>query len=126
MGKAITGGFFPLSIAMYNEKLHKELKDSNWVHGHTYSFCLSGVLSMLEYLNVLEQYNYMDNVNNIIELARTHFENAGWQIIGNYGITFILFKNGNHFRFILPINADQEYFDAIPDTLKGLEELWSK
>ena len=126
MGKAITGGFFPLSIAMYNEKLHEELKDSNWRHGHTYSFSLSGVLSMLEYLNVLEQHNYMDNVENIIELARTHFENAGWQIIGNYGITFILFKNGNHFRFILPLNADQEYFDAIPDTLKGLEELWLK
>jgi len=87
---------------------------------------LSGVLSMLEYLNVLEQYNYMDNVDNIIALAREHFTREGWHIVGNYGVTFILFKHNQHFRFILPINADEEYFNAIPDTLKGLEELWAK
>ena len=35
------------------------------MYSHIVFVCL-GVLSMLEYPNVLEQYNYMDNVDNII------------------------------------------------------------
>jgi len=32
-------------------------------------------------------------------------------------------KSDKHFRFIVPINADQEYFDAIPDTLKEMAKV---
>ena len=56
MGKAITGGFFPLSMAMFNDKVYEKIKDGNWLHGHTYSMTLSGVICMDEYLNVLENY----------------------------------------------------------------------
>ena len=123
MGKAITGGFFPLSMAMFNDKVYEKIKDGNWLHGHTYSMTLSGVICMDEYLNVLENYKYMDNVQNIIEIAKQSLSRDGWNISGNFGTTFMINKSDKHFRFIVPINADQEYFDAIPDTLTEMTKV---
>ena len=126
MGKAITGGFFPLAISMHNNKIHQQLQDKEWLHGHTYSFCLSGILSMLEYILVLKKENYMNNVYTIVSTAKEYFKKADFDIIGNYGTFFLLKKHGHFFRFCLPINADEEYFKAVPDTLKQLDERWSR
>jgi adenosylmethionine-8-amino-7-oxononanoate aminotransferase len=125
MGKSITGGFFPLSVAMYSEKVNEQLNDALWLHGHTYSFCLSGVLSMLEYIKVLEETNYMNNVDSLVLKAKKYFIDAGFEIVGNYGLVFLLAKNTYKFRFMLPLNADEEYFEAVPETLKQLDEKWS-
>src|SRR6056300_128843 len=124
MGKSITGGFFPLSVALYNEKIHKQLHDNFWLHGHTYSFCLSGVLSMLEYIKILKENKYMDNVFTIVSTAKDYFTDAGFEIVGNYGLVFLLSKNTFKFRFVLPLNADEEYFEALPETLKQLDDRW--
>jgi adenosylmethionine-8-amino-7-oxononanoate aminotransferase len=126
MGKSITGGFFPLSVTLYNQKVNEQLQDSLWLHGHTYSFCLSGVLSMIEYIKVLEENKYMDNVHTIVATAKDYFADAGFEIVGNYGTVFLLGKNTFKFRFVLPLNADEEYFEALPETLKQLEELWKE
>ena len=126
MGKSITGGFFPLSVALYNEKIHKQLHDNFWLHGHTYSFCLSGVLSMLEYIKILKENKYMDNVFTIIPTAKDYFTDAGFEIVGNYGLVFLLSKNTFKFRFVLPLNADEEYFEALPETLKQLDDRWKE
>lgn len=126
MGKSITGGFFPLSVTLYNEKVNEQLHDSLWLHGHTYSFCLSGILSMLEYIKVLEENKYMDNVYTIVATAKDYFTDAGFEIVGNYGLVFLLAKNTFKFRFVLPLNADEEYFKAVPETLKQLDERWSQ
>jgi len=126
MGKSITGGFFPLSVTLYNEKINEQLYNSLWVHGHTYSFCLSGVLSMLEYMKVLEENKYMDNVYTIVTTAKDYFRDAGFEIVGNYGTVFLLGKNTFKFRFVLPLNADNEYFKALPETLKQLDERWKE
>lgn len=126
MGKSITGGFFPLSVALYNEKIHKQLHDNFWLHGHTYSFCLSGVLSMLEYIKILKENKYMDNVFTIVSTAKDYFTDAGFEIVGNYGLVFLLSKNTFKFRFVLPLNADEEYFEALPETLKQLDDRWKE
>ena len=126
MGKSITGGFFPLSVSLYNEKVNEQLHDSIWLHGHTYSFCLSGVLSMIEYIKVLEENKYMDNVHTIVSTAKDYFADAGFEIVGNYGLVFLLAKNTFKFRFVLPLNANEEYFEALPETLKQLDERWKE
>ena len=122
MGKAITGGYFPLSIAMYNQKLHEVLKDQSWMHGHTYSFSLSGVLSMLEYIDVLYAKKYMDNMDNIVQRARKIFVQHDVEVVGNYGVIFMIGISGSWLRFALPINADDEYFDALPNTIQALKD----
>ena len=65
----------------------------------------------------------MDNVQNIIEIAKQSLSRDGWNISGNFGTTFMINKSDKHFRFIVPINADQEYFDAIPDTLTEMTKV---
>jgi len=125
MGKAITGGFFPLGLTMYSDKIHDQLKDGFWAHGHTYSFCLSGILCMLEYIKVLEENKYMEKVEDICQRARVHLLNAGYQVVGNYGTFFLAKKHGYHFRFCVPINADDEYFDAVPETLSQMDKRWN-
>lgn len=118
-GKAITGGFFPLSIAMYNERIHTVLKDHAWMHGHTYSFSLSGVLSALSYIDVLHTHKYMDNVDAICDRAKQVFDQHNIKLTGNYGTIFLI-EGG--VRFALPINADDEYFEALPDTINALKK----
>ena len=121
MGKAITGGYFPLAIAMYNEKIHSIIdNDFVWWHGHTYSFSLSGVLSMLEYINIIDKESVLDNHESIKNRAIDTFRNSGYEILGHFGLVFALRYKNNHTHWVVPINADDEYFEALPRTLKKL------
>ena len=48
MGKALTGGHFPLSMTCYDDYIDKALGDNfNWDHGYTYSFFNFGIISVL-------------------------------------------------------------------------------
>lgn len=116
-GKAITGGFFPLSTVMYNQQVHDTVKDGAWIHGHTYSFSLAGVLSMIEYIKVLEHHGYMNTVNDNIQRAQKVFEKYSVKC-ENYGCAFFVQTATSLIKFVIPLNADDEYFEAIPDTIK--------
>jgi len=124
--KAITGGFFPLAVTCYNKKVQDVVQKQNWYHGHTYSFSLSGVLSMLEYIKVLEEKNYMSKVPQIISDGYKSFAVSNFEIVGNYGTSFLLKFNKKYFRFCIPLNADEEYYTALPYTFSELEKLWNQ
>lgn len=117
--KSITGGFFPLSTAMFNEKIHNTMQGSAWIHGYTYSFSLSGVCSALAYMDVLEQHKYMERVPELVDRMTHFFKSNNINIIGRHG-TF--FWGEDNLRFVVPLNADDEYFDALPDTVKALKD----
>lgn len=119
IGKAITGGFFPLSAFLYNEKVHKALPDNfYWDHGFTYNYSIPGIVSALEYLDIIEEQNLLDNVPNIIEHATKTFKESGWNIINNFGTVFIVAhaKKGST-MYVVPINATEEYFEVLKENL---------
>ena len=114
MGKAITGGFFPLSVTMYNKKIDDVLPDDfDWEHGFTYNYSLPGVLSCLKYIDILHQEQLMSQHHNIVTSAKTIFEQAGYHIVGQFGTLFDLKRGDDHKFFIIPINATEEYFAVL-------------
>jgi adenosylmethionine-8-amino-7-oxononanoate aminotransferase len=94
MGKALTGGYFPLSATLISEKIFNVVKDSVFCHGFSYSFSLSGIYSTLAYLDVLEKENILNNHNAILEKAKHIFDNfKNCELIkdyNNYGLVFNL------------------------------------
>ena len=123
MGKAITGGSFPLAVALYNDRIDNKLTGINWLHAHTYSFNLSGVICALEYIKILEKNNYMNNVDSLIDRMKIYLKKQEWDIIGNFGLMFSISKNDIISRFNLPLNPDDEYFNAMDDSLEELEKM---
>jgi|688.fasta_scaffold68129_4 adenosylmethionine-8-amino-7-oxononanoate aminotransferase len=119
MGKAITAGFFPLSMVLYNNKIQETLpKNFRWEHGFTYNFSLPGIASATKYLDILERDNLLANHDNIVRRAETIFKDAGFEIVYQFGLHFkIANENQKHF-YIVPVNATDEYFEALRDNLK--------
>ena len=63
MGKGFTAGYFPLSATLMSEKVFEYVQHVPFVHGFTYSFSLSGIYSVLEYMDVLEKENILSKHN---------------------------------------------------------------
>jgi adenosylmethionine-8-amino-7-oxononanoate aminotransferase len=118
-GKAITAGYFPLSITMYNKRIAEALPDKfNWDHGFTYSFSLPGILSCNKYLDILEQENILQQHQSVIAKAHAIFAAQDYKVLGEYGtILQIKRKKDKHF-LVLPINATDEYFSVLEEHLR--------
>jgi len=120
MGKAITGGFFPLAITFYNEKIHRSLPDNfRWDHGFTYNFSLAGVASVLKYLEILEREKYLTKHNDNITRAKAVFKKAKYTIQNSFGNYFMVKKGRKPaILYMIPINADDEYFTVLEKNLQ--------
>jgi adenosylmethionine-8-amino-7-oxononanoate aminotransferase len=119
MGKAITGGFFPLSMALYNKKIEEVLpKDFRWEHGFTYCFSLAGIASATKYLDILERDNLLANHEQLIKSATSVFEDSEFKITSSFGLHFKIFNGHEKIFYIIPVNATDEYFDVLKDNLK--------
>ena len=123
MGKAITGGFFPLSMVLFNDKIRDALpKNFNWEHGFTYCFSLPGVASAVKYLEILERDKLLENHDSIVERATKIFEDAGYTVFNRFGLHYKIRKQHDswlekHF-YVVPIAADDEYFEALEENLQ--------
>ena len=119
MGKAITAGFFPLSMVLYNKKIENILpKNFRWEHGFTYSFSLAGIASATKYLDILERDNLLSNHDTLVKKAEAVFEDCEFKVTSRFGLNFrIEHKQEKHF-YIIPVNATDEYFEALRDNLK--------
>ena len=119
MGKAITAGYFPLSITMYNKKIDDVLPDNfDWQHGFTYNFSLAGVYSVLKYLEIMEKENLMAQHHSIVNTVKNIFVEAGYTIIGQFGTLFDVERGDDRQFFIIPINATEEYFTVLKGQIK--------
>ena len=146
MGKALSGGYFPLSVTLISPMIFNSIKNERWMHGFTYSFNCSGIYSALEYLNIIEKENILKNYNNILANAILLFNRlVDQRIIASYtnnGLYFNLkfhpISNYNqiesHFskyglnigpdnfkwkglRVIVPLVADDKYFEMLETNL---------
>lgn len=147
MGKALTGGYFPLSATMANEKIYNKMKDNLWPHGFSYSFSLSGIYSTLAYLDIIEKEQLFDNYARLVQLTKDITDRllVDGLIKGynNHGLVFnlellqdkpleeiferFLYKHGlsaglwneggSGLLFIVPLNAPNDWFIRLESNL---------
>lgn len=119
MGKAITAGYFPLSMTLYNEKIHQTLPTNfDWEHGYTYNFSLAGINSALKYLQILEKEKILDTFHSIQHQACNSFLATGYEIINSFGCHYVIKRNSTQSLYVIPLNATDEYFEVLEDNLK--------
>jgi adenosylmethionine-8-amino-7-oxononanoate aminotransferase len=119
MGKAITAGFFPLSMVLYNDKIKNALpKNFKWEHGFTYCFSLAGIASATKYLDILERDKLLADHNRLVSTATSIFQEAGFRIRYQFGLHFKIANDHEKHFYIVPVNATDEYFEALRDNLK--------
>ena len=122
MGKAITGGYFPLSITMYNEKIHQTLPTNfDWDHGYTYNFSLSGINSALKYMDILEKEQVLNNHQTIQNTAVKTIQSTGFKILNRFGCLYMIRKGNYKNLYIVPLNATEEYFTVLKQNLESYE-----
>lgn len=119
MGKAITAGFFPLSMVLYNKKIEDVLPNNFcWEHGFTYNFSLPGIASATKYLEILERDNLLDNHDTIVETTKSIIGDCGFNVRYQFGLHFKIANDTQKHFFIIPINATDEYFEVLKDNLQ--------
>jgi adenosylmethionine-8-amino-7-oxononanoate aminotransferase len=88
-GKALTGGFYPLSDTLITEEIYQGIKDKWWGHGFTYGFNMSGVLSALHYQDVIEKESIYDKYTDVADTSTHLFNNylqyESVKAVRNYG-----------------------------------------
>jgi adenosylmethionine-8-amino-7-oxononanoate aminotransferase len=119
MGKAITAGFFPLSMVLYNDKIAETLPTNfRWEHGFTYCFSLAGIASAMKYLDILERDNFLADHDRIVSTAESVFRESGFDVTSRFGLHFKIANDYEKHFYIVPVNATDEYFEALRDNLK--------
>ena len=141
MGKALTGGYFPLSATLVNSNIYAVIKEKLLVHGFSYSFSLSGIYSTLAYLDIIEHENIFSNFSKLEKWGKavcnrfleakliTGYNNHGLvfnlellqdkpleevfeRFLYSYGISAGLWnEGGSGLLFIIPLTADAMWFE---------------
>lgn len=120
MGKAITGGTFPLSMVLYNERIHNALpKGFSWEHGFTYNFSMPGIFSALRYIEILEEEKLLEKHNEIKLKATDIFLKTGFKILNTFGLHFMVKRKDYQMLYVIPINATDEYFEVLLENLSS-------
>lgn len=123
MGKAITAGFFPLSMVLYNKKIQDTLpKNFRWEHGFTYNFSLPGIASATKYLDILRRDKLFENHHKLLNTATTVFQETGFDIKYQFGLHFKITKDDQKYFYIIPVNANDEYFEILRDNLQWFSQ----
>jgi adenosylmethionine-8-amino-7-oxononanoate aminotransferase len=119
MGKAITAGFFPLSMVLYNKKVEDSLPQNfKWEHGFTYNFSLAGIASAMKYLDIIEREKLFENHDRLVDTASSIFAECGFNIKSRFGLNFKIANDRTKHFYIIPVNATEEYFAVLKDNLK--------
>jgi adenosylmethionine-8-amino-7-oxononanoate aminotransferase len=94
MGKALTGGYFPLSAVCAAPGIFDVVQYEAFIHGFSYSFNLSGIYSALEYMDILKREQLLDRQPAQEQLGREMCERFKQQGLikdyANYGLLFNL------------------------------------
>jgi adenosylmethionine-8-amino-7-oxononanoate aminotransferase len=94
MGKALTGGYFPLSAVCANQKIFDVVKYDVFIHGFSYSFSLSGIYSALAYIDVIESEQLLEKQPRLERWGRLmcqRLKDKGLiKDYSNYGLLFNL------------------------------------
>lgn len=99
IGKALTGGYYPLAGCLVRDELYDQLKETPFLHGFSYSFNMSGILSALHYLDILREESVLERYHSTYSLMDSYFMSLkGHEAVGdvrNYGLTWCLDLNSS-------------------------------
>lgn len=119
MGKAITAGFFPLSMVLYSQRVADALPtDFRWQHGFTYCFSLAGIASATKYLDILQRDHLLADHDRLVNTARNTFDSCDFAIESQFGLNFKIANGQQKYLYMIPVNATDEYFVVLKDNLQ--------
>lgn len=143
MGKALSGGYFPLSATLVSDKIFSKIKGQVFTHGFSYSFSLSGIYSTLAYLDTIEKEKLFDEYPKILRWSYAMFDRLKQrgliQDYNNHGLVFNLRllndkpleevferflyqygisagmwnEGGSGLLIVIPLNAPAIYFEEL-------------
>lgn len=143
MGKALTGGYFPLSAVCANQKIFDRVKYEVFVHGFSYSFSLSGIYSALAYMDVIESEQLLERqprleswgklmcqrlkdtglikdytnyglLFNLVLLNEKPMDSTFERFLYQYGINAGMWnEGGTGVLFVVPLTAPAMWFESI-------------
>jgi adenosylmethionine-8-amino-7-oxononanoate aminotransferase len=143
MGKALTGGYFPLSAVCANQKIFDKVKYDVFVHGFSYSFSLSGIYSALAYMDIIESEQLLEKqprlegwgklmcerlkdrklikdytncglLFNLVLPNEKPMDNTFVQFLYQYGINAGMWnEGGTGVLFVIPLTAPATWFEDI-------------
>lgn len=149
IGKGITGGYYPLSATLFNDKVADIIRPQVLLHGFAYSFPMSGIIAALEFLDIIEREKILDNHNQIIDrmnnLAQELVDQEYISGYRHFGVCYNLllnepfadiwdkdstfYKHGLHIGIwnnykngiliMLPLNATDDYYQELSTKLKN-------
>ena len=94
IGKALSGGYYPLAGCLVKDTTYDVLKQDTFLHGFSYSFNMSGIISSLHYLDVIEKEKILDNYSEVRNRAEKLFgKMKKFQCVSdirNFGLTWCL------------------------------------
>ena len=136
VGKALTGGYFPLSATLVNDRINEVVKHEFFGHGFTYTFSLSGIYSTIKYLEILETENLLVRHDSLVNTAVSLFTKMGLtfrnyglmfdvdinstdeQTFYNSGLNIGVWNNGqDNLMLVIPLTAGTEYFNQLEERL---------
>jgi adenosylmethionine-8-amino-7-oxononanoate aminotransferase len=113
LAKGITGGYFPLSITMINEKVSKIIKPQPFLHGFTYNPSISGIYSTTKYLQILEEENILQKHQSVIDCGKNVMSNLLQKgLIKSYRQFGTLYNIIPTVAIENKINRIEKYYDA--------------
>jgi adenosylmethionine-8-amino-7-oxononanoate aminotransferase len=111
LGKGISGGYFPLSITLFNQKVADIVKPQFLMHGFSYSFPMSGIISALEYFKILDEEKILLDHNDIINAANElMIELKNLDLIDEWNSYGVCFSITPHNKIEDPLLRDQHFY----------------
>lgn len=94
-GKGISGGYFPLSGTLVSDRIFEHIKSTKFLHGFTYSFSMTGILSALYYIDIVKKEGILEDHIKVKNAGTELFErlktvNSSVIDIRNYGLMWCL------------------------------------
>jgi len=106
-------------MVLFTDRVRNSLPNNFfWEHGFTYNFSLPGIASAMKYLEILERDKILEEHENIVKTARHIIEDEGFRIKYQFGTHFKIANESQSHFYVVPINATEEYFEALKDNLQ--------
>ena len=135
LGKSLTGGYSPLSVACTSKEIAETIKDT-WEYGHTWQPNMMGVAAALASLELLDRDAIAKIENRLLDLYQrlpvddyvvsgllSQFTTnvLSSEDLHNSGLTSNnVTKTFTSLTICTPMIADDEYFDELEKRLRSL------